>query len=108
MSGGYRMDEGKLRWELLPVKAVEELVRVYGFGLHKGYPARNWEKGMAWSRMFGALMRHAWRFWAGEDEDPESGLSHMAHVAWNALALVEYWKRGLGEDDRPYRVEEAE
>lgn len=108
MSGGYRLDEGKLRWELVPALAMEELVRVYGYGLIKGYPPRNWERGMSWGRVFGALMRHAWRFWAGEDEDPESGLCHMAHVAWNALALVEYWKRGLGEDDRPYLAKEGE
>ncbi|MEM4721776.1 MAG: DUF5664 domain-containing protein [Candidatus Methanomethylicaceae archaeon] len=108
MSEGYRMDVGKLRWDLLPVVAMEELVRVYGYGIQKGYPERNWEMGMAWSRMFGAMMRHAWRFWGGEDRDPESGICHMAHVVWNALGLLEYYLRGSGEDDRPYNRVGAE
>lgn len=46
-------------------------------------------------------MPHAWAFWAGENNDPESGLPHMAHAAWNALALVEYLLRTIGKDDRP-------
>jgi hypothetical protein len=33
--------------------------------------------------------------------DPETGLSHMAAVVWNALALLTFELRGLGEDDRP-------
>jgi hypothetical protein len=99
--GGFKLDQGKLRWDLLPPAALTELVRVYTYGLAKGYPARNWEAGMEWSRPFAALMRHAWAFWAGEDLDPESGLPHMAHAAWNALALVEYLLKGKGQDDRP-------
>lgn len=103
MTAGFKQDEGKLRWDLLPTRALNELVKVYGFGLAKGYPARNWEKGMEWSRPFAALMRHAWAFWGGESVDKESGLPHMAHAAWNALALVEYLVQGKGRDDRPHQ-----
>jgi hypothetical protein len=52
-------DAGKLRYDLLPPDALEELVRVYTVGAEK-YAERNWEKGMAWCRAFGSLMRHAW------------------------------------------------
>jgi len=95
-----RFDAGKPRYDLVPDDAFRELVEVYSMGARK-YEPRGWEKGMSWSRCFAALMRHAWAFWRGEETDPESGLHHMAHVAWNALALVSYSKRQIGTDDRP-------
>ena len=93
-------DGGKLRYDLLPADALEELVRVYTTGAEK-YAERNWEKGMAWCRAFGSLMRHAWAWMRGEDLDPETGIHHMAHAAFRCLQLVSYAKRGVGEDDRP-------
>lgn len=95
-----RYDADKPRYDLLPGDGLHELVRVYTAGAAK-YAPRNWEKGMSWSRCFGSLMRHAWAWWRGERLDPESGLPHMAHVAWNALALVTYELRQVGADDRP-------
>lgn len=97
---GLRYDEGKLRFDLLPPDALEELVKVYTRGAQK-YAPRNWEKGMAWGRCFGSLMRHAWSWWRGEEIDPETGCHHMAHVAWNAMTLVSYSIRSKGTDDRP-------
>lgn len=70
-------------------------------GPGKKYPMHNFLKGFDWSLSFNALQRHALQFWAGEDLDPESGLPHMAHVAWHALALVAFLDRGIGKDDRP-------
>jgi hypothetical protein len=97
---GKRYDVGKLRYDLLPPDALEQLVLVYTKGAEK-YADRNWEKGMSWSRCFGPLMRHAWAFWRGEDLDRESGLPHMAHAAWNCFALMAYTMRKIGNDDRP-------
>ena len=95
-----RFDAGKPRYDLLPPDALEELVMVYTKGAAK-YADRNWEKGMSWSRCFGSLMRHSWKFWKGEKLDPETGCHHMAMAAWNALALIAYDMRGKGTDDRP-------
>ena len=95
-----RFDAGKPRYDLLPPDALEELVMVYTKGAAK-YADRNWEKGMSWSRCFGSLMRHSWKFWKGEKLDPETGCHHMAMAAWNALALVAYDMRSKGTDDRP-------
>lgn len=97
---GVRFDTGKLRYDLLPPDSLEELVKVYTKGAVK-YAPRNWEKGMAWSRVFGSLMRHCWKFWRGETHDEETGCHHMAMAAWNALALCSYDMRKVGEDDRP-------
>lgn len=99
-NGALRYDDGKIRYDLIPADALEALALVYTKGAIK-YAPRNWEKGMSWSRCFGSLMRHSWAFWKGEEIDPETGCHHMAMVAWNALALCAYQKRGIGEDDRP-------
>lgn len=95
---GLRFDAGKSRWDLVPPE-IGELVDVYTFGATK-YAARNWELGMSWGRVFGSLLRHAWAFWRGEDIDRETGMHHMAHCAWNAIALLTYSRRGIGLDDR--------
>lgn len=96
---GQKFDSDKLRYELLPPELLEETARVLTFGAEK-YSARNWELGMAWSRPFGALMRHMWAWWKGEDKDPETGYSHLAHACCCIAFLVAYERRGIGADDR--------
>lgn len=95
-----RYDEGKVRFDLLPHDSLWALADVYTQGAKK-YADNNWLKGMAWSRCFGSMMRHAWKFWRGEAIDEETGCHHMAMVAWNALALCTYDLRKIGTDDRP-------
>ena len=98
--GGEKFDTDKLRYDLLPPELLEETARVLTFGAEK-YSARNWELGMAWSRPFGAMMRHMWAWWGGEDKDPETGYSHLAHAACCIAFLVAYERRGTGTDNRP-------
>lgn len=99
LGGGLRFDAGKNRLDLLPFDALTELGMVYTMGAQK-YAPRNWELGMPWSKVLGPMLRHLFtRIVTGERLDPESGRSHLAHVAWNALALLTYELRGLGEDD---------
>lgn len=97
---GVKFDNGKLPYELLAPELLEEVARVLQFGAEK-YSARNWELGMAWSRPFGALMRHMWAWWGGQTNDPETGYSHVAHAACCIMFLLAYEKRWIGEDDRP-------
>lgn len=96
---GRKDDTGKLPWDLLPGDALEEIVKVLDFGARK-YDRRNWESGMAWSRPFAALMRHMWAWWGGQDKDPETGISHLAHAGACILFLLSYEKRRIGVDDR--------
>ena len=98
--GGQKFDSDKIRYDLLPPELLEEVARVLTFGAEK-YSARNWELGMKWSRPFGAMMRHMWAWWGGEDKDPETGYSHLAHAACCIAFLVAYERRNAGEDDRP-------
>lgn len=101
MSEGRKDDGGKLRYDLLPPDALAELVRVYTVGSAK-YGEYNWSKGISFSRIFGAAMRHLWAWWRGEENDPDDGLPHLAHAAWNCMTLVAFSKRGMGHlDDRP-------
>ena len=95
-------DSEKPRWELLPYDALEEVVKVLTVGAKK-YDDRNWEKGFVWSRLFGALMRHARAWFQGEDKDPETGLSHLAHMGCCILFLLTHEIRKIGEDDRPIK-----
>jgi hypothetical protein len=99
-TGMMKMDLEKVRMDLIPYDVLFELGKVYTVGAKK-YSDRNWEKGTNWGRPFAALMRHLSAWWQGEDKDPETGMSHMLHAAWNALTLVAYELRGIGEDDRP-------
>jgi len=94
-----KYDKGKLRWNLVPIAALEVVVAVLQFGA-KTYGAFNWRKGTLWSRYFNAALRHLWAWWKGESVDPESGESHLAHACVNILFLLEYEREGIGIDDR--------
>lgn len=96
--GGLRFNTGKDRWDLLPMDATEQVVKVLTRGAEK-YAERNWERGMKWSICQGSLLRHMAKVSMGERNDQESGLPHMAHVACNALFLLSYELRGLGRLD---------
>jgi hypothetical protein len=113
---GYKLDTGKARWDLFPWDGAEEVTKVLTWAIdkklrgEKAYPERNWERGMAWSRVWGAMIRHGWKWWMsklkGEDgTDPESGLSHAAHFSCCALMLLSYEVRSMEQyDDRPAKL----
>lgn len=101
MSGNaIKHDGGKLRYDLLPPEALEEITKVMTLGARK-YSDRNWEKGLSWGRVYAACMRHLWAWWRGEDKDPETGLSHLAHAGCCIFFLNTYEVRGMRKfDDR--------
>lgn len=96
---GVKFDAGKPMPGLVPPDAMWVLSEIYRKGAAK-YSARNWEKGMDWSRGIDALERHLLAFKAGEDYDPELQLPHIGSVAWTALALLAWFLRDAGNDDR--------
>ena len=100
---GAKNDKGKLRYDLVPVGPLRKLVEVYTLGASK-YEPRNWEKGMAWSRLYAAMMRHAVAFWDGEKYDPVDGQEHLASVAWITFALMEFEETHPELDDRPKKM----
>lgn len=98
MSDGVKFDEGKPRVSLVVSKAWLEVAKVGTMGANK-YGDHNFRKGMKWSRLADAAFRHFILYISGERVDKESGYSHLAHIAWNILALLEYEIDGIGEDD---------
>ena len=98
-TGGQK---GKKRAQLgaLDPRALRVVAEVAGYGTEK-YARYNYLKGYDWSLSFDALERHLLAFWAGEDNDPESGLPHLGHAAWHCLAMLAFQQRGVGTDDRP-------
>lgn len=97
--GAIRYDQDKPRMDLLSPIAMFATAQVMTKGLVK-YPGSQWKKGMAWSKVSASLLRHMFKFMAGEDLDPESGLPHIDHVASNCMFLQEYFRKHKDLDDR--------
>lgn len=103
---GKKNDAGKLRFDLIPPSPLADLAYVYTIGAEK-YEDRNWESGIPFGRIFAAMQRHAWKWWAGEELDGEDGQHHLASVAWCAFALLEYLVRHPEMDNRPYNEKDV-
>ena len=96
---GNKYDASKPRVDLLDRKALVQMARVLGAGASK-YGDSNWRGGLAWSRTLGALLRHVLAFQDGEDKDPETGCSHIAHAMCNCMFLLNYEETHPELDDR--------
>ena len=83
----------------MPWAAVTEIAEVLTFGAEK-YDANNWCRGARWGRYFAALCRRIFAWWGGEEKDPETGKSHLAHAGCCLLFLMEYQRNNWGSDDR--------
>lgn len=99
VGAGFKLDKGKVRLDLFPPEALMSISEVLTVAL-ADYPERNWESGMKWGRVFGAMMRHMWAWWMGQDKDPSTGKSHLAHAGCCVVFLICYEIRKIGQDDR--------
>lgn len=93
---GKKFDQGKLRWSLLPLQSMREVVRALMFGANK-YGDHNWklllqQDPKARERYYDALERHITDWWDGAEYDDESGLHHLAHAGCCVLFLL-WWER---------------
>tara|TARA_R110000787_G_scaffold145603_3_gene259428 strand:- start:25 stop:396 length:372 start_codon:yes stop_codon:yes gene_type:complete len=96
---GARFNTGKLKWSLVSWKALAPMVRVLMFGAEK-YDDHNWKKGLKYTEVTESLQRHLNAFIEGEENDPESKLSHVGHILCNAMFLsyMSMYKKDM--DDR--------
>lgn len=85
---GTKHDTGKSRVDLISPNFLLGVGDVLAFGAKK-YDAWNWTKGIEYSRLIGAAMRHLLAFSSGEDVDKESGFSHLYHAACCLMMLSE-------------------
>lgn len=103
LTEGKKFDGGKCRLDLLPFDALWEVGNVYTMGASK-YGDYNWRGGLKFSRVFSALLRHAFKWFCGERYDKEDGQHHLSSVVWCGLTLLHYdlnKERFGGFDDRP-------
>ena len=106
--GGKRFNKGKLEFSQIPVEALIGYTKVAMYGAQK-YDKFNWQKGMKWSFCFECLLRHLYLYWYLQEDidcgdgkkDKGSGLHHLFHVLWNAVALIWYFYWYKEGDDRP-------
>lgn len=85
---GLKFDADKLRYDLIPAYWFERIADITTYGAKK-YSANNWklvENGI--DRYYAAAIRHLIAYKSGEYIDEESGRTHLAHAAWNCLALI--------------------
>lgn len=103
---GKKNDLGKPRLGLISDFALFQEAQVMTFGAKK-YAAHNWRGGISWSRLIDACLRHVHAFNAGENMDPETGLSHLAHARCCLGFLLEYTQTHKELDDRFNFIEAA-
>ena len=94
-----RFNTGKLKWSLLPMNLLSDCVKVLMFGAEK-YSPNNWRKGMPITEVYESLQRHINAFMAGEDDDEESGLSHLGHAFCNLVFMTHIFRHRKHFDDR--------
>lgn len=96
MAEGRKDDAGKPRPTLVQrdmANALQQVLQVAEYGARK-YAPGNWlQVPDAVQRYTDAMLRHQQAHLRGEVRDPESGLPHMAHAAWCALAVLELGAR---------------
>lgn len=96
---GTKFDSGKPKLSLLTRESLAAEARAFEYGAKK-YDKNNYKKGMAWSRVIDAALRHLTAFNAGESIDSESGLCHLDHAKACLGMLVYYYENKIGKDDR--------
>lgn len=88
---GQKFDSEKPNVSLVDPSALLGLAKVLTFGAKK-YSANNWRKGLEFSRVHSALMRHLLAIQQGEVTDPESGLPHIDHIGCCWMFLSAFMK----------------
>ena len=85
----WKGDAGKVRLDLLPFAALEDVARVLEYGAKK-YQPQGWRAvADGHDRYVAAALRHLHAYAGGERMDRESGLSHLAHAACSLLFALE-------------------
>lgn len=86
----YKQTHGKPRISLVPPALVEEVDKVRTWAVDNKYPDPDSWRGVPEDYYLDAMGRHFFAYLNSPDGvDPESGLSHMAHIATNAAFILE-------------------
>ena len=106
---GIKYDSEKPRMNLLPPKAIVEISKVLTFGAAK-YDAENWRKlDDLQNRYTAGALRHIFAHMDGEELDPETNLSHLAHAMCCLLFKLEIeLENAKSEEERPREADTTE
>ena len=101
-----RHNTEKLRWRNFPMFLMKPLIEVAQYGEGK-YDMFNFMKGGEQHQYLDCIKRHleAYENPFLDDDDEESHVSHLAHVAWNALVGIYMLDNYPDLDDR-YKLEQ--
>jgi len=84
---------------LCPPSGIELLGQAMTYGAKK-YGQHNYLGGIAYTRLLSACLRHVFSYVKGEDNDLESGLSHIGHALACLSMLAEMTRIHPELDDR--------
>ena len=87
-------DDGKPMVSLVEPQFILGVAKTMTFGAEK-YGINNWQKCGDIRRYKDALLRHTLAFMDGEITDPDTGLSHMYHAGFNAMAIDYLTRQGM-------------
>lgn len=91
----------KTPMSVVPANVLMRLGAVLAHGAAK-YGRHNWRvAGINLSTYYDAAHRHLAAWWEGEDNDPESGESHLAHAMATLAVALDAIEQGKANDDRP-------
>ena len=106
---GIKYDSEKPKMNLLPPKAIVEISKVLTFGAAK-YDAENWRKlDDLQNRYTAGALRHIFAHMDGEELDPETNLSHLAHAMCCLLFKLEIeLENGKSKEEEPRETDNTE
>ncbi len=99
MTVGKKFDTGKPDLSLIPYAALVEEAKGFMLGERK-YGRHNFTNGLEASRLMGAALRHIYLWMEGEDNDPESGASHLGHARCCMAMALQCQQLGTLIDNR--------
>ena len=105
---GLKYDSAKPKMNLLPPKALIEVGKVLTFGAEK-YGPENWkELEDLQNRYTAGALRHIFAHMDGEELDPETNLSHLAHAMCCLLFKLEIELEERLKEEEPREADVAE
>jgi hypothetical protein len=114
LGGTFPWDSGLyLRYDLIPMDVLQEIVEVFTFGQHKHVDnglgeGKSWTTGVPYSHRVNKILRHLMAFVNGVDIDSESGRHVLAHLIVQAMLLLGMAMReGYEEEDDRARLNGA-
>ena len=83
------MEEGKPRYDLIPTEGLTEVAKLVTLCVErKGEATWRGQDPQNWSEQYNSINRHLNKWWLEQDNDPETGINHLAAVAFRALVVV--------------------